>query len=99
MLQLQQADIVCDGPAVVVFMEDDFLYSNVLLVLIVVVELVVATCHTKVLRLLVMAAVTSCDHPSGGDQRAAAHQTAVHTTSQQGDLVGELAVVSIFTAD
>merc|ERR1712212_949673 len=56
-LQLQQADIVLNGPAVVVLMQDDRLYSNVLLVLIVVVELVVANCHSKVLRLLVMTAV------------------------------------------
>merc|ERR1712212_1199291 len=98
-LQLQQADIVLNDPAVVVLMPDDRLYSNVLLVLIVVVELVVANCHSKVLRLLVMTAVASCDHPSGGDQRAAAHQTAVHTTSQQGDLVGELTVLGVLASN
>merc|ERR550517_1782892 len=88
--QIQDADIVVDGPAVIVGVEVDSGHSNVLLVGIVVVKVVVSNSDSESAGGLSVTAVTSSHHLVGGDERAATHEGAAHSSSEQSDLVGEL---------
>merc|ERR1719369_1969999 len=99
MFQFQQTDVVGDGPAVVVLVENDLADLDVLLVGVLGLEVIVADSNAQQVMNLMMTTVAGCDDISRSDQGAAAHQTAVNAAPEQGDLVGELAVLGIFAAD
>merc|ERR1719436_438239 len=87
LLQVEDADVVGDGPAVVVLVEPHLGHSNVLLLGVVLVEVVVAHSDSQPAGGLSVTAVTSGHNLHGADQRSSAHQGTSDSSSEQSDLV------------
>merc|ERR1740128_1037033 len=98
-LELKQTDVVVDVPAIVVLVHNNTGNLDILLVIIVRVEVVGANSNTQPGGRLTVTAVGSGDNPVGADQGATAHEGTVGSTTEQHDLVGELAVVSILATN
>merc|ERR1719436_1864470 len=99
LLQVEDADVVGDGPAVVVLVEPHLGHSNVLLLGVVLVEVVVAHSDSESAGGLSVTAVASGHNLHGADQRPSAHQRATNSTSEQSDLVRELPGSGLGTSD
>merc|ERR1719220_3468766 len=98
-LQVEDADAVGDGPAVVLGVEVDLGHGDVLLVGVVRVEVVVAHSDSQPAGGLSITAVTGGHHLHGADQRSSAHQRTTNSTSEQSDLVRELPFIGLGTSD
>merc|ERR1719436_984983 len=83
LLQVEDADVVGDGPAVVVLVEPHLGHSNVLLLGVVLVEVVVAHSDSESAGGLSVTAVAGGHNLHGADQRPSAHQGTSDSSSEQ----------------
>merc|ERR1711955_183904 len=95
----EHADVVLDGPGVVVLVVGDGVDGNVGLIGIVLVEVVASNSDSKSAGRLSITAVTGGDDSVRGDQGSSAHQGASNSSSEEGDLMGEFSWVGLSSSN
>jgi len=84
--QLEDADVVGEGPAIVVLVEDHFGDSNVSLVFIVIIQILTSNMDSKTGGRLSITAVSSSDDPVSSHEGLSTHEGATNSSPEEGDL-------------
>merc|ERR1712042_169548 len=95
----EHADVVLDGPGVVVLVVGDGVDGDVGLVGIILVQVVASNSDTQSAGRLSITAMSGSDDSVSGDQGSSAHQGASNSSSKESDLMGEFSWVSLSSSN